>query len=242
MTKIKERGEMRNQRQVFSDRDEAGRVLGRMLAEACGDGVDTIVLGIPMGGVPVAVRVAEALQSPMDLVIVRKIQIPGNTEAGFGAMTQEGDVFLNEPLMARLNLSEHDVERQADRVRAQLDERNRALRGGSPFPQLSGKTVILVDDGLASGFTMKAAVYMVNKRGASKPVVAGPTAPRRTVDALAAAIDEIYCPNIREVSAFAVADAYENWFDLSETDVRGLLSQRARQAADRFPEDPSADT
>ena len=226
MLKIKERREMRNQRHVFRDRDEAGRVLGRMLAQDCGDEGGLIVLGIPMGGVPVALRIADALQSPMDLVIVRKIQIPGNTEAGFGAMTQEGDVFLNEPLMAQLNLSEQDVERQANRVRAQLDDRNRALRGGRPFPPLNGKTVILVDDGLASGFTMKAAVYMVNKRGASKTVVAVPTAPRRTVDALSGAIDEIYCPNIREVSSFAVADAYENWFDLSEHDVRKHLSRR----------------
>jgi predicted phosphoribosyltransferase len=226
MTRIYEREDMRNRRQAFGDRSEAGKVLGRMLSASLRDDLNAIVLGIPMGGVPVALEIAAALQLPMDLVIVRKIQIPGNSEAGFGAITREGDVLLNGPLIEELGLSKADVERQSAAVRGELDERDRRLRGDRPFPALETKTVILVDDGLASGFTMKAAVHMVKKRRASKTVIAVPTAPMRIVEALAGSVDEIWCANIREVLSFAVADAYENWTDLSESAVRSLLSQR----------------
>jgi len=154
----------------------------------------------------------------MDLIIVRKIQIPGNTEAGFGAMTQEGDLFLNEPLMMTLNLNPEQVEHQSAKVRGELAERNERLRGQRPFPDLEGKAVILVDDGLASGFTMKASIFMVRKRGAAKVIVAAPTAPRRSLTALDNPVDEFFCPNIQDGMRFAVAAAYQNWHDL-ETDV-----------------------
>jgi predicted phosphoribosyltransferase len=231
MTRIHEREDMRNRRQVFGDRSEAGKVLGRMLSASCRDDLNAIVLGIPMGGVPVAFEIAAALQLPMDLVIVRKIQIPGNTEAGFGAMTREGDVLLNGPLIEELGLGKADVERQSAAVRSELENRDRRLRGGRPFPELEGKTAILVDDGLASGFSMKAAVRMVRKRRASKILIAVPTAPMRIVEALADSVDEIYCANIREVLSFAVADAYENWTHLSESAVLALLSRKARAPA-----------
>ncbi|MCF8080008.1 MAG: phosphoribosyltransferase [Desulfobacterales bacterium] len=225
MPKIHEKIELRNRTRVFKDRFDAGVVLGEMLAPAYGGADDVMVLTIPMGGVPVAVKIAEILDCPLDLIIVRKIQIPGNTEAGFGAMTQEGDVFLNEVLMTQLGLTEEQVERQSAKVRGELAERNRRLRGECPFPDLSGKTVVIVDDGLASGFTMKASVYMVNKRKAAKTIVAVPTAPLRSIDSLGRGVDEVYCANVREVFSFAVADAYENWYDLSEKEVRFLLSE-----------------
>jgi len=225
MPKIQEKIELRDRTRVFKDRFDAGVVLGEMLAPAYGGAGDVMVLTIPMGGVPVAVKIAEILDCPLDLIIVRKIQIPGNTEAGFGAMTQEGDVFLNEVLMTQLGLTEEQVERQSAKVRGELAERNRRLRGERPFPDLSGKTVVIVDDGLASGFTMKASVYMANKRKAAKTIVAVPTAPLRSIDSLGRGVDEVYCANVREVFSFAVADAYQNWYDLSEKEVRFLLSE-----------------
>jgi putative phosphoribosyl transferase len=225
MTKIDERHEMRNRILVFKDRFDAGRVLGGMLKPVYGHLDNVLLLAIPMGGVPVAVKIGEILDCPMDLLIVRKIQVPGNTEAGFGAVTQEGDVFLNESLVERLRLTPEQIKRQKAKVLQELDERNRRLRGGQPFPDLQGKTVILVDDGLASGFTMKAAIHIAKRRKAAKTIVAVPTAPLGTIDALGGVVEEIYCANIREGFSFAVADAYENWFDLTEQDVRTLLSE-----------------
>lgn len=224
MTKVYEDDEARNRGRVFKDRFHAGRVLGRMLAPVYGGAENVMVLGIPMGGVPVALTIAGALRCPVDLVIVRKLQIPGNTEAGFGAMTPAGDVFLNEPLLDRLGLSGEEIARQRETVRAELTKRDRGLRDGRPLPDLGGRTVILVDDGLASGFTMKAALATVRRQGAATTVVAVPTAPRRAVDALEGSVDEVYCANIRDATYFAVAEAYENWYDLTEAAVKKLLA------------------
>lgn len=223
MTTVYEQEDLRNRTYVFSDRRQAGQTVGTMLAPRYRDVADTIVLAIPMGGVPVAVEIQAHLNCPMDLVIVRKIQIPGNTEAGFGAITGEGDIILNEPLMAKLELTEDQVARQWAKVRTELTQRNRRLRGERPPPDVAGKTVIVVDDGLASGYTMKAALFTVKKRKAAKTVVAVPTSPQRTIDDLADGPDEIYCANIRETQAFAVAETYENWYDLAEAEVVAML-------------------
>jgi predicted phosphoribosyltransferase len=223
MTKIHENEALRNRIHVFPDRARAGQVLAEMLAPRYAGASDVIVMAIPLGGVPVALEVKARLGCPLDLVIVRKIQIPGNTEAGFGAITGEGDIILNEPLMARLQLTEDEVARQWAQVREELARRNRHLRDDRPYPDLEGRTVILVDDGLASGYTMKAAIFMARKRKAARTVVAVPTAPQHTVDDLAGGPDEIYCANIRETLSFAVAESYADWHDLSESDVMTIL-------------------
>jgi len=223
MTTIHSNNALRNQSRVFQDRTAAGEVLGEMLAPHYGDAPDILLMAIPMGGVPVALSVKARLGCPLDLVIVRKIQIPGNTEAGFGAITVDGDIILNEPLMARLQLTEAEVARQWTKVQDELTRRNRQLRGDRPDPVLEGRTVIFVVDGLASGYTMKAAVYMAKKRKAARIVVAVPTAPQRTIDNLAGSPDEIFCANIRETPAFAVAESYANWADLSATEVLAML-------------------
>ncbi|MFP4039827.1 MAG: phosphoribosyltransferase [Desulfosudaceae bacterium] len=225
MTVVHDQQQLRNQRWVFAHREEAGRRLSRMLEPVYGGTKDTILLAIPMGGVPVAAAMAESLGCPLEAIIVRKIQVPGNTEAGFGAMTPQGEVFLNQALVNRLGLTEEQIQRQADQVRRELAERDRSLRGGRPFPELAGRTVILVDDGLASGFTMKAAVHLARRREVARIVVAVPTAPWRTVDDLAGQVEEIYCLNIREGLSFAVAEAYQHWYDLSEAEARQLLSR-----------------
>ncbi|NPA49550.1 MAG: phosphoribosyltransferase [Thermodesulfobacteria bacterium] len=210
---------------VFKDRWEAGAVLAEMLREKYEGAPETIVLAIPAGGVPVGLVIAKELRLPFDLLIVRKIHFPDNPEAGFGAITFDGEVLLNEELVAYAGLDESTIERQIALEKKDLAERERLFRRGKPFPDLSGQTVILVDDGLASGYTMLAAVKSVAKRGARKIVVAVPTASERAIKQLSPFVDEIYCPNVRSGAFFAVADAYQNWYDLSREEVMALLEE-----------------
>jgi putative phosphoribosyl transferase len=220
--------EFRNREFVFKNRTEAGKVLGLMLAPEYGDAKDVMVLAVPSGGVPVALKVSERLKCPMDLVIVRKLQIPGNPEAGFGALTGEGAEFINEKLLADLGLSREQVENEKGTVRAELERRNRLFRGGKPFPDLENKRVILVDDGLASGYTMMATLFDVLKKKAAGAAVAVPTAPLDSIRRIENAADDIFCANIREGPFFAVAGAYEQWHDLTREEVINLLLGREK--------------
>jgi len=156
----------RNAYYVFNDRVEAGDTLVQMLKPEYKDAQDSLVLGIPSGGVPVGLRISKRLNIPFDLIIVRKIQIPGNPEAGFGAVSLGGGIFLNNELLSHLNLSPSQVQKQIDLVKGNLEERNRLFRKGRDLPDVSKKTVIVVDDGLASGYTMMASIHDVRQRGA----------------------------------------------------------------------------
>jgi predicted phosphoribosyltransferase len=225
-TKIHELEKFREQRQLFADRGEAGEILAAMLQTAYDHADETMTLAIPSGGVPVGLKISEILGVPFDLLIVRKLQIPGNPEAGFGAMTIAGTAFLNENLLAQLRLKPEQIEAEKNRVAEELEKRNRMFRANRDFPNLNAKRVILVDDGLASGFTMLAAIDMVKKANALETVVAVPTAPQHSIDHIISEVDKIFCPNIRTASYFAVAEAYRNWYDLSEREVVELL-QRA---------------
>ncbi len=215
--------ELREQRQIFTDRFEAGETLGRMLQSRYAHREDGMILAIPSGGVPVGIKVRETLGLPLDLMIVRKLQIPGNTEAGFGAMTLDGTTFFNNSLLSQLGLSASQIEAEKRRVAVELEKRNRLFRQDRPFPDLAGKSAILVDDGLASGFTMLASIHMVKKAKAYETVVAVPTAPQRSIDAISREADKIYCANIRTRPFFAVAEAYRHWYDLSEKEVMELF-------------------
>ncbi len=186
-------------------------------------GKDAIILAIPSGGVPIGLAIASHLNLPFDLLIIRKILIPGNTEAGFGAISLEGDVILNNSMVIMLGLTEQKIEELAKPVKAELAVRNRIFRNDRPWPELKGKAVILADDGLASGYTMMTAARMVRRREPEKIVVAVPTASLHTIRLVAEEVDMIVCPNIRTGSYFAVADAYRNWYDLSREDVVDLL-------------------
>jgi putative phosphoribosyl transferase len=224
--KIQELKEFREQQLIFSDRFEAGETLGSMLQSEYAHIEEGIVLAIPSGGVPVGMKVREILDLPLDLLIVRKLQIPGNPEAGFGAMTLDGTVFLNKTLLAQLRLSSAQIAEEKRRVAMALEKRNAIFRGDRPFPDLTGKRVILVDDGLASGFTMLASVDMVKKANPLETVVAVPTAPQRSIDRILVEVDKVYCANIRTEHFFAVAEAYRNWYDLSEEEVLHLLENQ----------------
>lgn len=214
----------RDRELVFKDRLHAGELLADKLRRHVADG-DVQLLAVPAGGVPVGYVIAETLNIPLDVVIVRKIQIPWNTEAGFGAVSWDGRVLLNELLVKQLRLSREVVDQCISRTREMVYERVRKFRGGRPFPDLSGKTAILVDDGLASGFTMLAATECVKTQHPRKVVIAVPTASASAVEVLAANVDELVCPNVRSGPVFAVADAYEKWYDLSDDEVLEFLKR-----------------
>ena len=161
--KIIEEPTLRERVHVFRDRFQAGKLLAEKLREYYGKG-NVIVLAIPAGGVPVGYTVAKELAVPMDVVVVRKVQIPWNTEAGFGAVTWDGEMVLNEPLVEQLGLTREEIEESISKTKRIIQERLRKFRGDKPMPQLRDKVVILVDDGLASGFTMLAAARSARKR------------------------------------------------------------------------------
>lgn len=214
---------LRDEVHVFADRAEAGRRLSEMLSEH--KGKELIILAIPAGGVPVGYEIAKALMAPLDLIIVRKIQFPDNPEAGFGAVGPDGEVIFNELLLSRSGLTEEEINRQVEKTKKVVMARNQLFREGRPFPELKDRDVIVVDDGLASGYTMYEAVRFIKRRGAKKVIVAVPTAPERTVYMLLSEVDELYCLNIRRTPFFAVADAYKNWYDLSDEEVLSFLKK-----------------
>jgi putative phosphoribosyl transferase len=226
--RIHEKRELRGKNHAFKDRVEAGRVLAEMLEPGYQFAQDAVVLSIPSGGVPVGLQIMRNLHLCFDLIIAKKIPLPHNPEAGYGAVTLEGGVFLNEELVSRLGLKPSQIEKQILRLKKELEERQALFRGKKPFPDLSDKTAILVDDGLASGYTMIASVYSVKNMGAKEIVVAVPTAPTETIKKIDPMVDEIYCPNVRDKIFFAVADAYERWYDLSQTEVLDLLAEKVR--------------
>ena len=149
-----------------------------------------------------------------------------NTEAGFGAVTWDGRVLLNELLVAQLGLSTQAVDQCISRTRELVRHRAQMFRGNKPPPDLNGKTVVLVDDGLASGFTMLAAVESIRTQRPEKIVVAVPTASAGAIGLLAPKVEELVCLNVRRSPIFAVADAYEKWYDLSDDEVLELLKRK----------------
>ena len=207
---------------VFKDRLDAGEVLAEKLDMLLAD-TDAQLLAVPAGGVPVGYAVAQKLRVPLDVAVVRKIQIPWNTEAGFGAVTWDGKVLLNESLVAQLGLSTEAVEQCVSRTQEIVRQRLRTFRGAKPLPDLNGRAVVLVDDGLASGFTMLAAARSVRSQHPKRIIIAVPTASASATELLAPSVDELVCLNIRGGPVFAVADAYQNWRDLSDDEVLEFL-------------------
>ncbi|OGW38134.1 MAG: hypothetical protein A2Y97_03890 [Nitrospirae bacterium RBG_13_39_12] len=221
MDKLIEETSLRNKLYVFEDRKMAGRLLAEKLVKYRGS--VGIVLGIPSGGVPVASEISEALKLPMDLIIVRKIQIPYNPEAGLGAMAPDGKIILNERLLNQLRLTEDEIKAQVEKTADVIKKRNELFRGEKPFPVLEGKSVFVVDDGLASGYTMFAAIKFIKRKMPRKIIVAVPTGSHRTVDFILPEVDELVCLNVRSKFPFAVADAYKKWYDLSDEEVLNII-------------------
>lgn len=219
--KLIEEPRLRNKTHVFADRTHAGTLLAAKLKTVTG--TDSIILAIPAGGVPVAVDIAAQLQIPLEVAVIRKLHIPWNREAGFGALSWDGTVIFNQPLLKLLDLSQEEIEQCITEERVELERRMQLLRKGKPFPDLTRKQIILVDDGLASGYTMLVALRSLKLQRPRELIVAVPTASLSALKLVSIEADRIICLNVREGRAFAVADAYNRWYDLEIEDVVAIL-------------------
>jgi len=185
---------------------------------------------IPNGGVPVAEGFCTETELHYDLLIVRKIKIPYNPEAGFGSITPDGTVLLNKELLAYLNLNKKEIDESIEITKQEIQDRlkfyhNQANLVEDYDKKINTKKIFLMDDGLASGFTMLAAIKMVKNYKPQEIFVLTPTAPYRTVEKIEKKVKKVFCPNIRKVMRFAVADAYKHWYDVPESEVVDILKQ-----------------
>ena len=213
---------LRNRVRVFRDRASAGKVLAGMLAEFRGS--DAMVMGIPAGGMAVAVEIAGVLSLPLDIAVVSKITLPWNSEAGYGAVAFDGTVMLNEQFLSRLNLSDQEIQTGIKKTEQKVSRRMTMFRGDRPLPDFK-RPIILVDDGLASGFTLRVAMKALRQNGATNIILAVPTAHSESMQTVLEEVEAIYCPNLRSGLSFAVADAYEQWSDLDEQEVVRILQE-----------------
>ena len=207
----------------FRDRAEAGRQLAEELREYAGRN-DVVVLGLPRGGVPVAFEVAQALGAPLDVFLVRKLGVPGHEELAMGAVASGGVRVLNEELVRRLGLSAQELDEVVAREEAELERREAAYRGGRPRPDLRGKVAILVDDGLATGATMRAAVEALRREGPAKLMVAVPTGAEESCEDLRPLVDELVCLTTPQ-PFYAVGLWYDDFTPTTDDEVRELLTR-----------------
>lgn len=207
----------------YRDREDAGKVLASRLLGF--QNKDLIVLAIPNGGVPVAAAIAEELGSELYLIIVRKLQIPDNPEAGFGALTPDGIFLLNQRLIENLGLTEADIVKQKEKALKSIRSRQAYFGKRAAPSSLDKRTVVIVDDGLASGFTMEAAVKSAKYHGAERIIIGVPTSSMSAYRRVESQVDKIICPDLSRLPIFAVADAYQNWYDLDEEEVLSLLKR-----------------
>jgi len=218
---VREVPELRDRTGVFTDRRHAGNVLAELLGADSHE--NAVVLAVPAGGVPVAVRLAERLDLSLDVAVVSKITLPWNTESGCGAVAFDGSVQLNDAAVARAALTRSQIERSIERTRDKVDRRRQRFGADAPPVPRNGREAILVDDGLASGFTMAVAVEAVRCQGPARISVAVPTGHVEAVARLAGGVHRVYCANIRQRQRFAVADAYRRWRDVDEAEALDLV-------------------
>jgi predicted phosphoribosyltransferase len=213
----------------FQDRRDAGRILATRLSEYVGR-PDVVVLALPRGGVPVAYEVAKALHAPLDLFLVRKLGVPGHEELAMGAIASGAVRVLNQSVVQSLYIPETIINTVAQREQRELERREHAYRSGRPPHDLHDKTVILVDDGLATGSTMAAAVTGVRALGAKKVVVAVPTAAPETCEAFEEFVDATICAETPN-PFYGVGMWYVDFSQTSDEEVRELLASAARAEA-----------
>ena len=210
---------------LFADRADAGRQLAAGLAEYARQ-ESTVVLALPRGGVPVGVEVATSLDAPLDVYVVRKLGVPGREELAMGALAGDGTCVVDEELVESLGVTPEELDAAVARESAEIARRERAYRDARPAPELTGKTVIVVDDGLATGATMRAAAIALRRHNPAKLVVAVPVAAPRTCASLAQEVDRVVCAFTPE-PFHAVGLYYENFDQIGDDEVRRLLAQAA---------------
>jgi predicted phosphoribosyltransferase len=220
----------------FHNRQHAGRYLARSLGKFA-DRADTIVLALPRGGVPVAHEVATALNLPLDVIIVRKLGVPGHEEAAFGAIAAGGVLSLSTGVVSSLDLSPGVVNQVVNEETHELQRREKAYRGNRPPLKLHGATVILVDDGLATGSTMRAAIEAVRKMGAATIIAAAPVGAPDTCQYLARFADQIVCP-AQPDDLNAISLWYDDFTQTTDDEVRSILAEGKSHLWSAIPSAP----
>jgi putative phosphoribosyl transferase len=216
---------------IFSNRTDAGRRMAQLLVRYANQ-TDVIVLGMPRGGVPVAFEIARTLKAPLDVLMVRKLGVPGQEELAFGAIATGGIRFLDPTIIKAVGLSDIDIELATQAQRKELERRERAYRGGRPPLIVKGMTVILVDDGIATGSGMRAAVGAVQQLGAAHIVIAVPVAPRSTCDRLRMEVSDLVCAATPE-PFYGVGQFYLDFSQVSDHEVQELLNRAEREIRDQ---------
>jgi predicted phosphoribosyltransferase len=208
---------------VFEDRFDAGAKLAQLVKRH--EGRTDLVLAIPAGGVPVAVALARVLEIPVDAAVVSKPTLPWTTEAGFGAVAFDGTTRFNAPLVRRTGLTEREIAEAVAEAQSKVNRRVESFHRRVAFPEIAKKSVMVIDDGLASGFTMQVAVEAIGHFNPARVTVAVPTAHAASLKALEPRVDEVFCCNIRHGNRFAVADAYLHWCDVGEAEAIRLIEE-----------------
>ncbi|MGA7074948.1 MAG: phosphoribosyltransferase family protein [Halobacteriota archaeon] len=208
---------------MYKDRIQAGHALADLLARY--EGQAAVVLAIPRGGVEVAFPIAVRLRAPLDLVVPRKLPIPTNIEAGFGAITADGSKFLNDDLISYVGLTDAEIDEIAAHVLEEVKRRERTYRGDKSFPELTDRIAIVVDDGLATGYTALAAIAYVKKRQPKRVILAAPVASKGAEMLVKSQVDEYICPLTSNRPWFAVASFYERFYDLTDGEVLTCLKK-----------------
>ena len=214
---------------LFRNRIEAGRLLAGHLKEYA-DQPEVIVLALPRGGVPVAFEVAEALRAPLDVYIVRKLGVPGHEELAMGAIATGGVRVTNDDVVRFLKIPSEQIDEAAARETQELERREREYRGNRPAPDITGRTVILVDDGLATGSTMRAAASALRKQNPKRIVVAVPVGAPQTCDEFRAEVDEVVCAMTPE-PFHGVGQWYDDFSQTSDDEVHELLGRNPSERA-----------
>ena len=223
---------------VFRNRTDAGEVLARHLTAYAGR-KNLIVLGLPRGGVPVACMVARALGARLDILLVRKLGVPGHEEYAMGAIASGGARVLQQDIISRLRIPMAAVEAATQREQAELERRERLYRGERPEPRLADAVVMLVDDGLATGSTMKVAIQAVRQSNPSRIVVAVPVGAQEACEALQTDVDDLICP-MRPVPFFSVGQWYQDFQQTTDDEVRTLLTQAEKSHSQTHPHLPGS--
>jgi len=207
---------------MFRDRTQVGKMLGERIRQL--KITNPVVLAIPRGGLPVAKEIALALKAPLDVVITRKIGAPGEPEYAVGAVTQEGEMILDKEVVRSLGISEQYLKQESARQTQEIKERMRKYRGDKPSTQLGGRTVIIVDDGIATGSTMLAAIKSVKMKKPSSIVLAVGVAPPDTIMKLSKEVDRVICLDTPE-PFYAIGEFYEHFEQVEDEDAKRILNE-----------------
>lgn len=198
---------------IYKDRTHAGKILSKLLSSY--NNFECVILALPNGGIPVGLEISKELNIDFDLLFISKITPRFNTEVGYGSVSESGIINLNKKLISILGIKNFEVEEDIKKTKRKINLRTKSYKLKKRI-NINNKTVILVDDGIASGYTMINSVDTVRKKLAKEVIIAVPTAPLSSYNKLLNHADQIICPDIRDVYSFAVADAYENWYDISQ--------------------------